>query len=93
MKKEISRTKINFNNKLENFEVFVGNQYSNEFLIPKNKKIIGKKIPKKIIINSKNNTAIVSSNVTLDQVNQKANKYKLHKKTLLSCGGKSWDTL
>ena len=60
------------------FEIFVGNNYSNEFLVPKNKKIIGKKIPKKIIINSKNKSAIVSNNVTLDEINQKANKYNLY---------------
>ena len=62
----------------KNFEIFIGNSYSNEFLVPKNKKVIGKKIPKKIIINSQSKTAIVSNNVTLNEVNQKANKYNLY---------------
>ena len=62
----------------KNFEVFVGNSYSNEFLVPKNKKVIGKKIPKKIIINPQSKTVIVSNNVTLNEVNQKAKKYNLH---------------
>ena len=31
-----------------NYEVFAGNEYSNELLIPKNKRIIGKKVKKKL---------------------------------------------
>ena len=61
-----------------NYEVFAGNEYSNELLIPKNKRIIGKKVKKKIIIDIRKKTAIVSSNVTLNEVNQKAKKYDLY---------------
>jgi hypothetical protein len=78
MKKKINDNKKPFRSLSNNYEVFVGNEYSSELLIPKKKRIIGKKVKKKIIINIRKKTAIVSSNVTLNEVNQKAKKYDLY---------------
>jgi len=78
MKKEINDNKKPFRSLSNNYEVFAGNEYSHELLIPKNKRIIGKKVKKKIIIDIRKKTAIVSSNVTLNEVNQKAQKYDLY---------------